>query len=226
MAHKEGKGFTGHHHSDKSKKLISEANKENTPWAGKKHKKESILKMKASHKGQTISDEHLMKLIDGRKNCEIKDSTRKLLSEINTGKTLSDATRKKMSESREGKYKGDKCHLWKGGVSYLPYCDKFDEQRKKATRRFFGYCCIICGKHESENLSGVRQISLSVHHVDHDKEQGCSGRPFNLVPLCNSCHAKENSREEEYKKYINKTLEEGFKWGIWSRDQYEKEVMY
>jgi len=72
----------------------------------------------------------------------------------------------------------------------------------------------------------VRQISLSVHHVDHDKEQGCSGRPFNLVPLCNSCHAKENSREEEYKKYINKTLEEGFKWGIWSRDQYEKEVMY
>jgi len=35
----------------------------------------------------------------------------------------------------------------------------------------------------------------------------------------------ELNNEKEYRKYINKTLEEGFKWGIWSKEQYEIEVM-
>jgi len=26
--------------------------------------------------------------------------------------------------------------------------------------------------------------------------------------------------------YINKTLEEGFKWGIWNREEYIEKVMY
>ena len=45
-------------------------------------------------------------------------------------------------------------------------------------------------------------------------------------PLCINCHAKERSREEEYKQYINKTLEEGFKCGIWNEEEYMKQVMY
>jgi len=66
---------------------------------------------------------------------------------------------------------------------------------------------------------------LSIHHIDHDKEQGCSGKPFNLVPMCPSCHSKEQYYEKEYQQYINKTLDEGFKWGIWSEHQYLAEVM-
>jgi len=137
---------------------------------------------------------------------------------------LSEEARKKFKESKLGEknpqYR-EKHHMWKGGVSFLPYCIKFNERRKRDVRNFFGNFCIICGMHESES-----KRKLSVHHVDHDKQQGCDGKPFNLVPLCLLCHVREIHAEEEYKKYINKTLESGFSWGIWSKEQYEKEVMY
>ena len=116
---------------------------------------------------------------------------------------------------------GERSPRWKGGTTYFPYCSKFNKRRKEDVREFFGRKCLACGAEEIEFRK-----RLSVHHVDHDKEQGCNGKPFNLVPLCKNCHAKEIFREEEYKKYINKTLEEGFKWGIWNKEEYIKKVMY
>jgi hypothetical protein len=116
---------------------------------------------------------------------------------------------------------------WNGGTSFLPYCSKFTKYRRKAVRNFFGNACICCGKNTFENITTTGlQKELSVHHADHDKDQGCNGVPFNLVPLCMECHGKEQSRQQEYRDYINKTLNEGFKWGIWSKEQYEIEVMY
>jgi hypothetical protein len=143
-------------------------------------------------------------------------------------------------KSGKGKYCSKKCSdkgssgesapNWKGGISFAPYCYKFNKTRKKATREYFGFRCIVCGKEESENIrrgkTSAKQVSLSVHHIDHDKDQGCSGKPFNLVPLCINCHAGEGHNEEEYRKYINKTLEDGFKWGIWNREEYIEKVMY
>jgi hypothetical protein len=149
--------------------------------------------------------------------------TIKKMSETNKLVMSLDSVREKISNS----LKGINCYLWKGGISYLPYCFKFNKRRRKAVRIFFGYFCICCGKHVTENIiRRFGQVEHSVHHVDHDKEQGCNGKPFNLVPLCAECHSKESHHEQEYKDYINKTLEEGFKWGIWSREQYEIVVMY
>jgi len=116
---------------------------------------------------------------------------------------------------------GERSQNWKGGTSFYPYCPKFNERRKEAVRNFFGRKCLACGANEVEFIN-----RLPVHHVDHDKEQGCDGKPFNLVPLCIKCHGKEIWYEEEYKQYINKTLEEGFKWGIWNREEYMEKVMY
>jgi hypothetical protein len=122
--------------------------------------------------------------------------------------------------------RGELAPNWRGGTSFIPYCFRFNKRRKDAVRKFFKVC-ICCGKQTSENITKAgKQKNLSVHHIDHDKEQGCNGRPFNLVTMCIECHGQELHNEEEYKAYINKTLEEGFKWGIWSKDQYEKEVMY
>lgn len=121
----------------------------------------------------------------------------------------------------KGKLAGDKNPSWKGGVAYLPYCQKFNQPRRKAVREFFNNFCICCGSHSSE----IRK-ALHVHHIDHDKEQGCNGKPFNLVPLCPICHNRELNRIMDYRGYINRTLEEGFKWGIWSRERYAIEVMY
>jgi hypothetical protein len=122
---------------------------------------------------------------------------------------------------------GEKSSIWKGGISFYPYCPKFNERRKKAVRDFFNNICLACGKLYSENVVGKKGvINLPVHHADHDKDQGCNGKPFNLVPLCNECHGKELWDEEEYNKYINKTLREGFKWGMWNEEEYIEKVMY
>lgn len=121
---------------------------------------------------------------------------------------------------------GENNNFWKGGVSFEPYCPKFNMRRKKAVRNFFNNTCLACGKLASENVVGRKIFALCVHHADHDKEQGCNGKPFNLVPLCHDCHGDELNNQEEYRKYINKTLEEGFKWGIWNKEEYIKNVMY
>lgn len=117
------------------------------------------------------------------------------------------------------------------GRSYFPYCFKFNNRRRHAVRTFFDFMCIACGCHQEENIvyikgKGFRFEKLPVHHVDHDKEQGCNGKPFNLVPLCRSCHMKEGNNKEGYRKYVNKTLQEGFKWGIWNEEEYRLKVMY
>jgi len=116
---------------------------------------------------------------------------------------------------------GEGSPAWRGGTTYLPYCPKFNKRRREAVRKFFNYKCLMCGVDQRDLMR-----KLSVHHIDHDKEEGCDGKPFNLIPLCVNCHARERSREKEYKQYTNKTLEEGFKWGIWSEEEYMKQVMY
>lgn len=132
---------------------------------------------------------------------------------------------------RSAALSGDKCHLWKGGISFFPYCIKFNNRRRRAVRLFFNNTCICCGEDMDSNIyrakgGTVKPHELCVHHVDHDREQGCNGKLFNLVPFCKSCHGLEQADPEGYAAYINKTLEEGFKWGIWSEKEYIKDVMY
>jgi len=82
--------------------------------------------------------------------------------------------------------KGENSYLWKGGISFEPYCYKFNNDIKEETRDIFNRVCFLCGKSEEENGK-----KLCVHHVDYNKGQGC-GHSWTLVPLCSSCHAKTN----------------------------------
>ena len=201
---------------------------EKNPFYNKKHTQESIELI--CNAAQKRGDDWKEKLRQLKLGTHPSEQTRKKLSDNKKGcnnnfygKHHTEDTRMKMSEMKLG----CKAPNWKGGTSFRKYCYKFNARRKKAVRKFFNYRCICCGKHESENIIGKRgQIALSVHHIDHDKNQGCGGIPFNLVTMCAECHGKEVTREEEYKKSINKQLDSGFEWGIWSREQYEIEVMY
>jgi len=177
------------------------------------------------NKGLPLSDQTRIKLSNSLKKTYSNPDIRKKISNSrkgkykgeenhNYGRVFSEEYRKKLSDAQTG----EKSVRWKGGISFIPYCPKFTKHRKKAVRDFFENKCLCCGSESIEKLS--------VHHIDHNKNQGCDGIPFNLVPFCRSCHGKENTKPEEYKKYINKTLEEGFKWGIWSKNEYEEKVMY
>ena len=88
---------------------------------------------------------------------------------------------------------GDKNSNWKGGVSFDPYCEKFNEKKKEEVRNFYGRKCYLCDKTEEQQIKeqkerGKRGYRLSVHHIDEDKGQGCNGKPWKLVPLCLHCH--------------------------------------
>ena len=64
-----------------------------------------------------------------------------------------------------------------------------------------GYICQKCGKTEEDN-----QESLSIHHIDYDKEN-CN--PTNLITLCRSCNAIVNSDREYWQKIFEERNNKG-----------------
>lgn len=195
--------------SDETKQKIGKAN------FGRKVSEETRKKISNIQKGRIKSKLERKNISIGQLGREISEETRERIRKTLTGRKASKETREKLSKMRTGKgHPG-----WKGGTSFIPYCEKFDERRKRAVRKFFNDLCICTGE-----PSYIRK--LSVHHIHHDKDEGCNGKPFNLVPMCIEHHSKELHNEEEYATYINKTLREGFKWGIWNEQDYIEKVMY
>ena len=89
-------------------------------------------------------------------------------------------------------YRGEKASNWRGGISKLPYCEKWTEEKREEIRNKYNRKCVICGRDEKDNIDKNNKLrKLSVHHVDEDKEQGCNGKSWNLKPLCMHCHNKK-----------------------------------
>lgn len=86
---------------------------------------------------------------------------------------------------------------WRGGVSFEPYCHKFNEKFKESIREKFGRVCFLCPTTEEEN--GRR---LSVHHVDYNKDCLCDDSGCEFVPLCIPCHSKTNHDHDCWEKII------------------------
>lgn len=110
-----------------------------------------------------------------------------------------------INKAQSGKFCSQKCFFeynrgensssWKGGISFEPYCPKFTEELKEKVRQEWDYKCGNCDKTQENNQSKLR-----VHHIDYDKEQGCNGKGFFLMPLCTSCHGKSNHNREYWKE--------------------------
>lgn len=100
---------------------------------------------------------------------------------------------------KEGRMKGkfgDKSSNWKGGISKLPYCEKWTEELREEIREQYNSQCYICGRKEKDNLTRTGKLwKLSVHHIDNDKEQGCNGKPWKLAPLCLHCHNSKKMKK-------------------------------
>jgi len=122
---------------------------------------------------------------------------------INKGKCFSDISRKRMSDSAMNKHNLEKNASWKGGISFEPYCIKFNEKKKEEVREQYNRKCVICGIDEKDNITKTNKlIKLSVHHIDEDKEQGCNGKPWNLKPLCMHCHGSKKMKNIKLEKII------------------------
>ena len=96
-------------------------------------------------------------------------------------------------------FTGEKSSGWNGGISYLPYCPKFNKSLKEKIRNRDERVCQNCGVKEN----GKRQ---SVHHIHYDKEN-CYP---DLITVCGSCNTKANSDRDKWEIfYMNKLNDRG-----------------
>jgi hypothetical protein len=97
-------------------------------------------------------------------------------------------------------FTGDKHPLWQGGISFEPYCPKFNDTFKERVRAYFDHKCIECGEPENGK-------KLHVHHVHYDKSSCCDPNvPRMFVPLCTSCHTKTNHNREEWRQHFEQLI--------------------
>ena len=199
-ARRGNKNWLGKHHSEESKRKMSET-KNGKP--GHPHTPESIAKISQSRIGERnpnrngnarrdkkASPETIKKLSDSHKGHHPSPETLRKKSESmrgeknwNYGKRLSPETRRKLSA-----YRGEKASNWKGGISFAPYCPKFNKTFKESIRDKFGHKCYICSA--PETADGYKH---SVHHIDYNKNSICNGQEWAFVLLCRKHHAMSNN---------------------------------
>ncbi len=188
---------------------------------GKKFTQDHKDKISKSHMNKIFTELHRNKLSDSHigkipwnkgligvyseETLKINSDKHKGKIPPNIGKRHSEITREKMRKAKENiseetKNKMSKNHAdvsgvnnprWLGGISFQPYCEKFNEKKKEEVRNQYNRQCYICSKNEKDNITKTNKLrKLSVHHTDFDKEQGCNGKSWKLIPVCMVCHPK------------------------------------
>ena len=84
---------------------------------------------------------------------------------------------------------------WEDFATDKKYCPKFDETCRESNREKYGRRCFMCDLQEIDNITSTGQCRrLSVHHVDMNKNQGCDGIRWKLIPLCIKCHNPSHTK--------------------------------
>jgi hypothetical protein len=173
-------------------------------------REEWIKKQSESHTGSSnpnygkhTSEETKQKIRDAIikkwENPEYREFYRRVCSGQNHhqwGIPLSIETRKKISESK----RGSKHPMWRGGISFEPYCPKFNNEFKERVRAFFEYRCVECGAPQ-------RETRLHVHHVNFNKQTCCDSSIPLFVPLCPACHNKTQRNRIFWEYWFTKMIE-------------------
>lgn len=177
--------WTGKKQSADSRRKNSESTRgTKNPMYGKQHTEETKKKISNANKGK----------LTGKKN-------------PNYGAVVSAETRRKIGEA----HMGEKSHFWKGGISFEPYCPRFNNSFKESIRNQFDYKCFICGVSQDEQMDkmrseGKRACKLHIHHTNYNKNCLCDDIKCEFVPVCLSCHAKTGNNKDFWQKWFEKRL--------------------
>jgi hypothetical protein len=107
------------------------------------------------------------------------------------GRYHTDESKKKLSATLQGILYEE----WESFAIDQPYCPLFNESCKESNREKYNRECFVCGISESENITSTGKYrKLSVHHVDMNKDQGCDGHEWKLIPVCMHCHGKLHTK--------------------------------
>ena len=90
-------------------------------------------------------------------------------------------SRKKLSATKQGIPYDE----WESFATEQKYCPAFNEACRDSNRTKYDNKCFICGLPESENRTKTgKHKKLAVHHIDMNKNQGCDGNRWRLIPIC------------------------------------------
>lgn len=171
----------GKHHSEESKKKMSESKIGNIPW-NKNLKGDENYPIR----GRRQSNEHIKKRFESRKGYRFPEEVKKRMS-------ISQSIRFSKPEELL-KVCGANSSQWKGGISIEPYCDAWaDKEYKQSIKERDNNKC-------QNLLCWDNNLFLIVHHINYDKKN-C--KPNNLITLCNSCNARANSNRKYWAKFYN-----------------------
>jgi hypothetical protein len=157
---------------------------------GRRHTEATKVKIRVGNKGKKRTEE-----VNALKSAAMKGNSYAL------GCEYSKETKALMSKNHAD-FKGKKNPRWLGGISFEPYCIKFDEAYKQLIRNKFDNRCFWCGLTPEENGR-----ALDVHHVNYNKRCRCDETKCICVPLCKSCHSKTNTDRDGWQEKIMKKLE-------------------
>ena len=202
---------------------------EHHPLFGKHHSEETRKKISETNSCHVTTIETRQKLSErmsgsGNPRFGVKLSEDQIARQKASLKQFYDENPSKKNEIRE-KFlsnrttrSGEDCNFWKGGISFEPYCPKFNKDLKERVRAFFDFECILCGKPESENC-----YNLSVHHVEYDKQACCDGKPVQFAALCHRCHSRTNFDRENWEAMIHRIILEVYNGrSYYTKDEYNK----
>lgn len=99
---------------------------------------------------------------------------------------------------------------WQNGIQYLPYSKEFNKELKLKIRERDNFICQCCGMTEEEHIKEFNR-SLTIHHIDYNK-QNC--KEENLISLCNICNPKANSNRDYYFAYYTWIIENEIYKGV------------
>ena len=173
---------------------------DNNPLYGKSHTAESLAKMSDSQKKRPpVSDETRGRMHDAKIGKHLPAETCAKMSASRTGikrKPMAQSTKDKLSIVRTGvpptletrrkhsaTLQGVSYDEWESFAKDQPYCPKFNEACRESNREKYDRRCFLSGTTEMEN-----EQKLSVHHIDMNKNQGCDGHAWKLVPLAAKLH--------------------------------------
>jgi len=194
-----GNSHIGYHHSKETKQKISLGNK------GKYVSEETKLKISIATKGHAATK--------GFSGHQHTFESKQKISAALINKTRSEETKQKMKAMHKGftgkhhlnsaKQKisiaqcAEKSPHWKGGISFLPYCEKFNRKLKEAVKERDNHTCQLCS---------VKNTKFIVHHIHYDKEN-CYP---DLITLCRSDNGRVNFNRKHYEElFMNKLNDRG-----------------
>ena len=130
-------------------------------------------------------------------------------------------------QDRTNRFSGENNASWQGGISFEPYCPKFNNKFRERVRVWFNYQCSNCEQPQNDK-------KLCVHHVYYNKQACCEqnekgeyiytidneevkviGNPNKFVALCKSCHTKTNHNRVYWARYFEDIINNWYGGQSW-----------